>query len=95
MNKHDLIKELSSRLNTTQQECTSHLNTLLDILSDELEKKNSLILQGFGTFHLWEQTARAGRNPKTGETVPILSRNSVKFKAGKNLLKKLNKRVDQ
>ena len=95
MNKHDLIKELSSRLNTTQLECISHLNALLDILSDELEKKNSLVIQGFGTFHLWEQTAREGRNPRTGETAPIPSRNSVKFKAGKNLLKKLNKREDQ
>lgn len=79
MNKHDLIKELSSRLNTTQQECTSHLNTLLDILSDELEKKNSLVLQGFGTFHLWEQTARAGRIERNGNIIPILSITSFLF----------------
>lgn len=90
MNKAELLYELSSRLNISQIECGRYLNNLLDILGNELESGNSLILQGFGTFTRWEQTGRLGRNPRTGQTVPILPRNSVKFKPGKILLRKLN-----
>ena len=91
MNKTELIHKLSGRLNITQNECGHYLNNLLDILGDELESGNGLVLQGFGTFTRWEQTARLGRNPRTGEDVPILPRASVKFKPGKYLLQKLNK----
>lgn len=90
MNKAELLHKLSGRLNIPQRECGRYLNNLLDILGDELESGNSLVLQGFGTFTRWEQTARLGRNPRTGKDVPILPRNSVKFKPGKFLLKKLN-----
>lgn len=90
MNKAELLHKLSGRLNISQSECNRYLNNLLDILGDELESGNGLILQGFGTFTRWEQTARLGRNPRTGEHVPIRPRNSVKFKPGKYLLEKLN-----
>ena len=49
-----------------------------------------MVSQGFGTFTLWSQSERPGRNPKTGIPVTIPSRNSVKFKPGKGLLEYLN-----
>lgn len=90
MNKAELLHKLSGRLSIPQRECDRYLSNLLDILGDELESGNGLVLQGFGTFTRWEQTARLGRNPRTGKDVPILPRNSVKFKPGKLLLRKLN-----
>lgn len=90
MNKAELIHELSSRMNISQNECGRYLNNLLDILGNELESGKGLVLQGFGTFTRWEQSARLGRNPRTGEDIPIHPRNSVKFKPGKFLLRKLN-----
>lgn len=90
MNKAELLHKLSRRLNISQNECNRYLNNLLDILGDELESGNGLMLQGFGTFTRWEQSARLGRNPRTGEDVLIHPRNSVKFKPGKFLLRKLN-----
>ena len=92
MNKTELIHKLSGRLNITQNECGHYLNNLLDILGDELESGNGLVLQGFGTFTRWQQTARLGRNPRTGENALILPRTRVKFNPGKMLLTKLNKK---
>lgn len=48
------------------------------------------MLQGFGCFSLWKQTARPGRNPRNGVGCTIEARNSIKFKPGKELLKILN-----
>lgn len=91
MNKNDLVRRLSSRLSLTQQDSILYLNTLLDIVSEELSAGDNLVLQGFGTFSRWEQTERIGRNPRTGTTCMIHPRNSVKFKPGKFLLNRLNK----
>lgn len=50
------------------------------------------MLQGFGTFSSWKQAERLGRNPRTGISVLIKSRTSVKFRPGKDLLRLLNDR---
>lgn len=90
MNKAELINKLSDRLSVPQNTCRYYLNTLLEIMGDNLETEDYLTLQGFGTFNIWKQTKRAGRNPRTGQTVMIQPRNSIKFKPGKALLKKIN-----
>ena len=79
MNKADLINKIAARLSVPQT-----------VIAEELNEGNGIILQGFGCFNLWKQTEREGRNPRTGETVPILPRRSVKFRPGKMLLQKLN-----
>ena len=92
MNKSELTKCLSVRLSIPREECNRIVNNYLELVSDELEKGNSIQFRGFGTFETWEQNERPGRNPRTGEPYPIPSRNSVKFKPGRILLDKLNKR---
>lgn len=94
MNKKELIHKLSSRLSISQKEGTIYLNTLQDIISDELSEGNHLVLQGFGTFTCWSQLPRMGRNPRTGAACPIRARNSVKFKPGKFLLRRLNEEIE-
>ena len=90
MNKNDLIQELSCRLSVPHTESRYYLNTLLDILSEQLSDGNNLVLQGFGTFSAWKQTERVGRNPRTGVSCVIRPRNSLKFKPGKSLLDRMN-----
>ena len=91
MNKHDLVVSLSERLSLTQSQSVEIVNAWEGVLSDALQSGERLTLQGFGTFRPWKQSFRAGRNPRTGESCPIAPRTSVKFKAGKNLLKRMNK----
>ena len=92
MNKTDLAREMSNRLSIPRQDALLFINTWMDSLTAFLKEGESLCLQGFGTFNLWQQTERAGRNPKTGASCMIPPRSSVKFKPGKILLEDLNRR---
>ncbi|CAK7073584.1 MAG: DNA-binding protein HU-beta [Parabacteroides sp.] len=95
MNKSDLLLKLSKKLSVSQRECQRHLDAFISIVGEELVDGNGLLLQGFGTFQLWEQASRAGRNPRTGTPCLILPRNSVKFKPGKQLLKRINTKAGE
>ena len=90
MNKSTLIQKMAGRINRPQKYCQEYLETLIDIMAEELQEGNSLMIQGFGSFSRWEQTKRIGRNPRTGVSCTIQPRNSVKFKPGKTLLGRLN-----
>ena len=90
MNKHELVTVLSEHLSLTQSQCLDFVNAWERILTKELCADKRVILQGFGSFSIWSQTPRMGRNPRTGESCPIEARVSVKFKPGKYLLDSLN-----
>ena len=71
-------------------------NMMADVLCDELnlsraeiktalESGENVKLSGFGNFILRDKPERPGRNPKTGEVVPILARRVVTFKPGLKL----------
>lgn len=94
MNKSTLIQKMAGRMGRPQKYCQECLESLIQIMSEELQEGNSLMLQGFGSFSIWEQSERIGRNPRTGVSCTIRSRNSVKFKPGKTLLGQLNKSDD-
>ncbi|MEY8607804.1 HU family DNA-binding protein [Parabacteroides segnis] len=92
MNKSELVETLASRMEIPQYRVKDFINNFLAVLEEELSKEDGgIILQGFGTFRPWKQTARQGRNPRTGVQCLIRARSSVKFKPGKDLLKVLNK----
>lgn len=91
MNKTELTKRVSKHMSITQVEARRFVNAFESSLADALKEDKCLMLQGFGTFYLWEQTEREGRNPRTGESCRIRPRLSAKFKPGKNLLKNLNR----
>lgn len=90
MNKVELAKSLAVKMSTTQCYSIRFLSALQEILADELQQNGTIMLQGFGSFSPWEQTERAGRNPRTGAPCLIRKRTSVKFKPGKDLLELLN-----
>lgn len=90
MNKTEIVNTLAERLSLPKSECYRFLQAWQALMTERLSGSDSIILQGFGTFHPWSQTERKGRNPRTGETCLIRPRCSVKFKPGKILLEKLN-----
>lgn len=91
MNKTELCKQISLRMSVKPAEALRFISTFEDVFEEALLTDNSIVFQNFGTFSIWSQTEREGRNPKTGISVTIKARNSVKFKPGKHLLKVLNK----
>ena len=66
------------------------LDAMISSISGALKKGDSLTLVGFGTFSVRSRAARAGRNPKTGETIQIKAAKVPAFKAGKALKDALN-----
>lgn len=91
MNKTDLIKFIAGKTGNKAVLCRKIVDTMMDVMGEELDKGEGIVLQGFGSFKPWPQNPRMGRNPRTGTACPIAPRMSVRFKAGKDLLKKLNK----
>ena len=63
---------------------------VFDEISKNLSQGNRIELRGFGVLGTKERNARAGRNPRTGESVQVDSKSIPFFKMGKQLKKKLN-----
>lgn len=91
MNKADLIKSIVRKTGKTEVVCRQIVEAMMEAMGEELDKGGGITLQGFGSFKPWAQSSRLGRNPRTGEDCLIAPRTSVKFKAGKDLLKVMNK----
>ena len=62
-----------------------------DEIRTALESGNQVKISGFGNFDLRDKSERPGRNPKTGEEIPISARRVVTFRPGQ----KLKQRVEQ
>jgi DNA-binding protein HU-beta len=90
MNKGDLINKIAASAKITKSQATDALNAVVEGIGDELKAGGKVTLIGFGTFSVSHREARNGRNPRTGQTLKIKSKNSVKFKAGKELSDSVN-----
>lgn len=87
MTKRDLVIQVAQQLGVTQHEVSNTIQELLDAITDSLSEGNRLEIRNFGVFELKERDARIGRNPKTGEKVPIPAKRTASFKPGKALKK--------
>lgn len=92
MNKFELTKRIALQMAITHKDALHFMKAFEKVFEESVTEGIPIALQGFGTFHIWQQTERQGRNPKTGIPAQIRARNSVKFKPGKNLLKALNQK---
>ena len=90
MNKRELAKRMAERMSLPYQEVIYFLDTFNAELEEVFRKEERLVVKGFGTYSLWKQAGRVGRNPKNGKAYIIPPRLSVKFKPGKGLLARLN-----
>ena len=89
MNKSELVKKVSEHAGITREQAEKSLNALLGTMEDALCKGEKVSLVGFGSFTTYERPARTGRNPKTGEKIPIPAKKVIKFKAGSGLTGKI------
>jgi DNA-binding protein HU-beta len=92
MNKGDLITKMASDSKISKAQAESALNSFMKCTEDTLKKGGKITLVGFGTYSVSKRAARNGRNPQTGKPIKISARTVVKFKAGKQLATKVNKK---
>lgn len=85
MNKTELIEAIAARTNTSKTQTATLLNSLLEVIQEQLVKEDTIQLIGFGSFSVTKRASREGRNPATGETIKIPAKKVVKFRPGKTL----------
>ena len=90
MNKNEIITAISNRTALKTSDSEKALKAFLDVVTEALTKGEKVQLIGFGTFEVFERSARQGRNPSTGEAMIISASKIPKFKAGKALKAKIN-----
>lgn len=84
MNKNDLVKETQKVIPDPAGARTA-VDSLLENIRTALQNGEPVTLSGFGTFKPVVRQARTGRNPRTGESIAIPARQTVKFLPGKAL----------
>src|SRR5205085_12381725 len=87
MNKARLV-EVVGRVVSTRKEALSAVDAVLNAVQHTLRSGEKVVLAGVGSFHVKMRKAKIGRNPKTGQTVPIPPRRGVRFKVSKDLFQK-------
>lgn len=75
-----LAETLHSKVGLSRTESTEIVDSVLNHISDSLVAGDDVQLSSFGRFSLRDKTERIGRNPKTGEEVPITKRRVVTFR---------------
>lgn len=90
MNKSQLIDKIALDADISKAAAGRALDSFTDAVTGALVESDSVALVGFGTFSVRERSARTGRNPQTGETIPIAAATIPTFKAGKALKDAVN-----
>ncbi|CDN31703.1 DNA-binding protein HU-beta [Mucinivorans hirudinis] len=85
MNKSQLIDAMAANAGITKVQAKAALEAFVKVTGETLKAGDKIALVGFGSFSVAEKPARTGRNPRTGATLEIAAKKSVKFKAGAEL----------
>jgi len=85
LTKADLAELLFERLGLNKRESKDMVEAYFETIHDTLVAGGDLKLSGFGNFSIRRKAPRPGRNPRTGEAIPIKARNVVTFHASHKL----------
>ncbi len=83
--KADLADALFNQLGLNKREAKEFVELFFEKIRSALQDNMSVKLSGFGNFDVRQKNPRPGRNPKTGEEIPISARRVVTFKASQKL----------
>jgi len=81
LTRADLTDAVHRSLGISRNESSAFVERVLEEVSAALERGESVKISSFGTFTVRKKKMRMGRNPKTGEQVPITPRRVVTFRA--------------
>jgi integration host factor subunit alpha len=91
LTKAEIAEYLVEKLNLNKRDAKDVVEAFFEQIRNALESGEQVKLSGFGNFDLRDKSQRPGRNPKTGEDIPISARRVVTFRPGQ----KLKNRVEQ
>ena len=85
LTKAAMAERLFTELGLNKREAKDMVDLFFETVRQCLERGEQVKLSGFGNFELRDKGERPGRNPKTGEEIPISARRVVTFRPGQNL----------
>jgi integration host factor subunit alpha len=85
LTKAELAELLFDKLGLNKRESKDMVEAFFDIIHDTLVRGDDVKLSGFGNFNIRRKAPRPGRNPRTGEAIPIAARDVVTFHASHKL----------
>ena len=85
LTKADMAEKLFEELGLNKREAKELVEMFFEEVRAALENGRQVKLSGFGNFDLREKNERPGRNPKTGEEIPMSARRVVTFRSGHKL----------
>ncbi|SCK05383.1 integration host factor subunit alpha [Vogesella sp. LIG4] len=85
LTKAELADLLFDKVGLNKREAKDMVESFFEEIRSTLETGTSVKLSGFGNFQLRDKPQRPGRNPKTGEEIPITARRVVTFHASQKL----------
>ena len=85
LTKAEMAEHLFEELGLNKREAKDMVEMFFEEIRQSLENGRQVKLSGFGNFDLREKKQRPGRNPKTGEEIPISARRVVTFRPGQKL----------
>ncbi len=89
LTKADLVETLVEETELNKRDAKELVDLFFEEVKTALESGRTVKLSGFGNFDLRDKKQRPGRNPKTGEEIPITARRVVTFKPGQKLKAKV------
>lgn len=85
LTKADIAEQLNERLDISKRDAKDLVEMFFEEIRAALENGEQVKISGFGNFDLRDKAERPGRNPKTGEDIPISARRVVTFRPGQKL----------
>ena len=91
--RQDLTERVHQELGISRNESAMFVEQVLEEVAAALEHGETVKLSSFGTFSVRDKKMRMGRNPKTGEEVPIMPRRVITFRASHVLKEQINEKL--
>lgn len=89
MTKKDIILKVSDETNLKQIDVKKVVQKTFDFIIEALVRGEKIELRNFGVFKIKQRRSRTGRNPRTGQVVPVPPRKVVVFKPGLEMKQKI------
>ncbi len=94
LTKADFTERLFDELGLDKRQAKALVELFFEEIKRALEQGEPVKISGFGNFELRDKTGRPGRNPKTGEEIPITARRVVTFRSGQKLKARVEATID-
>jgi len=95
MTKRELVIRVANKLGMTQSDVAKIIEGTFEAISESLARSERWELRDFGVFEVKVRASRIGRNPRTGDQVPVPERRVVTFRPGKKMKELVSEDEDQ